>query len=238
MDFTIHGNADKKIILMVRTGGPCSGKTAIGPWLNQRLLSMGWRGYDVREAARSLIEEFKLPVKAAWQNRDMKLWLECQRVIAEFHFEREIHMERIARIRGEFPALIHVDRGLWDNFGYILDACHYFGDPKEAFEMFVNVLWVATRLTPHQASMRYRAVVHFVTAADGAPHAYRCDDGGARDESPERAIELDQRMIEAWERHPQRYIIDNSTDFEGKKERVLQVICSALSIPEDTAKKK
>ncbi len=235
MDFTVHGSADQKIELAVLTGGPCSGKTETGPYLGENVPALGWHPYGAPEAAAFLIEKAKLPVKAAWQNRDMKLWLECQKTIMAGQFHWEEQAIRIAKMTGKFPALIHCDRALLDNYGYMLDACHYFGDSNEALGIFARILHETTSLTFGEACARYAVVVHMVTAADGARDFYTLADNAARDESPERAIELDGRMREAWIMHPRHAIVDNSTDFEGKKVRVLRAICGALGISAPSA---
>ncbi|OGY98971.1 MAG: hypothetical protein A2945_03950 [Candidatus Liptonbacteria bacterium RIFCSPLOWO2_01_FULL_52_25] len=230
MDVVSHDRSNERVVLLALTGGVCSGKTETCPWLETKMLDFGWHAYHVPEAARFLIEKFGLPVKVAWQNEDMRLWLRCQEVIAECQYAWEEQRIQIANMIGKFPALVPCDRGLVDIYGYILSACHAFGDPREAFDMFTDVLRRATLRTPREAYRRYVAVVHMVTAADGAPHAYQREDGGARDETLEQAIALDRTILEAWAGHPQRITIDNSTGFKEKQERTLRVICGALGI--------
>lgn len=45
------------------------------------------------------------------------------------------------------------------------------------------------------------------------------------------AAEADKRTQQAWTGHPQRLVVDNSTDFGTKVHRVLAPICEALAIP-------
>ena len=56
---------------------------------------------------------------------------------------------------------------------------------------------------------RYEAVVHLVTAADGAAKFYTGDNNQARYETVEEAIVLDKKLINAWVGHPHFTIIDN-----------------------------
>ena len=54
---------------------------------------------------------------------------------------------------------------------------------------------------------RYEAVVHLVSAADGAEKFYTNQNNQARYESTNEAIELDKRLINAWVGHPHFSII-------------------------------
>lgn len=57
---------------------------------------------------------------------------------------------------------------------------------------------------------RYDAVVHLVTAADGVPEFYTCENNAARYENDlVDAIELDKKLINSWVGHPHFSIIDN-----------------------------
>lgn len=56
---------------------------------------------------------------------------------------------------------------------------------------------------------RYDAVVHMVTAADGAKSFYTLENNGTRTETVEQAIEMDRRTLDCWIGHEHLYIIDN-----------------------------
>ena len=57
----------------------------------------------------------------------------------------------------------------------------------------------------------YEAVVHMVTAADGAAKFYSSENNEARYETTEEAIKLDKRLINAWIGHPHFTIIENQS---------------------------
>jgi hypothetical protein len=57
---------------------------------------------------------------------------------------------------------------------------------------------------------RYEAVIHLVTAAEGAEEFYSTNTNEARYESAKDAIELDKKLINAWVGHPHFSIIDNT----------------------------
>jgi CYTH domain-containing protein len=78
----------------------------------------------------------------------------------------------------------------------------------------------------------YDAVFHLVTAAKGKEEVYTLANNIARTETVEEARKLDDKLISAWTGHPHLRIIDNSTEFEQKLERLLKEIASFLGEPE------
>lgn len=57
---------------------------------------------------------------------------------------------------------------------------------------------------------RYEAVIHLVTAAQGAVDFYTNSNNEARYEGVEDAQNLDQKLINAWVGHPHFSIIQNN----------------------------
>lgn len=80
--------------------------------------------------------------------------------------------------------------------------------------------------------LRYKMVLHLVTAADGAEEFYTLANNKTRTESPEEARELDRLGLEAWSGHPHLAIVDNSTGFEEKIHRALSSLARVLDMPE------
>ncbi|HOD76495.1 MAG TPA: hypothetical protein PKJ17_10730, partial [Syntrophorhabdaceae bacterium] len=79
---------------------------------------------------------------------------------------------------------------------------------------------------------RYSGVVHLLTAADGAPEHYSGDGNPARLESTmEDAIKADTRTRNAWLGHPRFVVVDNSTCFEEKIKKTLNIILHHLGYP-------
>ena len=62
----------------------------------------------------------------------------------------------------------------------------------------------------------------------GAEDAYTCANNAARTETVEEAIQVDNRSINAWKDHPNRVIIDNSTGFDEKMNKLFQGIRAFL----------
>jgi len=82
---------------------------------------------------------------------------------------------------------------------------------------------------PASCLRRYTAVLHLVTAADGAPWAYRTGPEFNRPESPEEAIKLDRWLGEAWSGHPRYYRIDNEgKDWQAKSGQARQILVEVI----------
>jgi len=64
-----------------------------------------------------------------------------------------------------------------------------------------------TRLEEHY--LRYAAVLHLVTCADGAPWAYTRWPDTHRPEAPEDALRLDSWLQQIWGGHPHYVRLDN-----------------------------
>ena len=94
--------------------------------------------------------------------------------------------------------------------------------------------WVFERIGANKVEMRdgYDAVFHLVTAAKGAEEFYTTANNGARIETVEQAVALDDKVIAAWTGHPHFRIIDNETDFEEKMRRLMREISTVLGGPE------
>lgn len=77
----------------------------------------------------------------------------------------------------------------------------------------------------------YDAVFHLETTAKNATVYYGTQNNAIRDESPEEAVALDDRVIAAWERHPYFRIIENLNGFEDKMRHLVAEIAAALGEP-------
>ncbi len=71
----------------------------------------------------------------------------------------------------------------------------------------------------------YDLVLHLTTAAKGAEEFYTLENNAARSESAEDAIALDDRMLQVWEGHPNRIVIDNSEKgFDAKLKKIILAV--------------
>jgi CYTH domain-containing protein len=121
------------------------------------------------------------------------------------------------------------DRGILDGAAYV---------SQEEFEKLLAV----RNLSLSDIYNRYDAVLHMVTAADGAEQFYLWNDptkegvgnNAARSESPEEARVKDKKTLNAWIGHPHLRVFDNSTDFDGKVKRVIDEVFALLGEPVPT----
>jgi CYTH domain-containing protein/predicted ATPase len=202
---------DKKIFKIVITGGPCAGKTTAMSWIINTFTKQGYTVLIIPETATDLINSGVAP----WTCESA---LEYQRVQVELQKTKENAYEYAAHhIKGD-KVLIICDRGILDNKAYM--------KPNE----FSTIM---KEIGSNEVAERdsYDAVFHLVTAADGAEEAYTLSNNGARTESIEQARDVDKRLMNAWTGHPHYRIIDNSTDFPKKMNRLMGEITAVLGEP-------
>jgi predicted ATPase len=125
---------------------------------------------------------------------------------AIFAVQRE--MERLAASLDD-AAVILCDRGTIDGLAYWPGTSRAFFSQHES--------------TMHDELARYAAVIHVEPAG---PESY--ERAGTRVESFEEAKKIDARIRLAWDRHPLRYVISNSTNFLDKATLALELIRSQV----------
>ena len=77
---------------------------------------------------------------------------------------------------------------------------------------------------------RYDQVIHMVSAANGAEDCYTVAGHSCRSEGVELARFLDNKIAEAWVGHPYFGVIDNSSNFNTKMIRMINMVCQRLDI--------
>ena len=115
--------------------------------------------------------------------------------------------------------LIVCDRGVLDNKAYMEEA---------EFRRLLKEL----KTNEIKERDSYDAVFHLVSAAKGKENVYTLANNIARTETIDEARKLDDKIISAWTGHPHLRIIDNSTEFEEKLERLIKEIASFIGEPE------
>ncbi|XP_041977315.1 TRPL translocation defect protein 14 isoform X2 [Aricia agestis] len=114
--------------------------------------------------------------------------------------------------------LIICDRGAMDASAFI---------SKETWESMLHANnWHSVELRDN----RYNHIVHMVTAANGAEDFYSTEDHACRSEGMELARELDYKAAAAWIGHPYFDVIDNSSDFDKKMNRLIACVCQRVGI--------
>lgn len=193
-----------QITKIVVTGGPCGGKTTALTTIRQTFPQYGYKVITVPEPATLFKSNGVLP----WECSSGEEYQRCQMEV-QLTFER--CFERAARGMADEKILIVCDRGMLDNKHYMTE---------DEFQRVIADLGHA------EVELRdsYDAVFHLVSAAKGAEAFYSNDNNAARHESLEEAAAMDDDFIRCWAGHPHLRVIDNSTDFEGKMERLVREI--------------
>ena len=205
----------KRVVL---TGGPCAGKTTALVRIIQHFNSLGFKVFTVPEVPT-------LYSLGGWNylTPNRQLYFEGERAILETQLAFENHFQRMAEVCTK-PVLIVCDRGTMDISAYM--------SPEE-WEQITAI--AGTNSTQLRDS--YDAVLHLVSAADGAEQYYTTATNSTRYEKADEeglriARELDKKVIKAWSGHPHLCVINNHDDFEKKMNRVIREIAYVLGLPQ------
>lgn len=197
----------KKIVL---TGGPCAGKSQAVKLIKDTFSQKGVVVLFVPETATELISGGVCPWTCGTN-------LDYQIVQCKLQRFKEQMFDEAVRTMKEDKFLIVCDRGMLDNKAYMTD---------EEFDKCLEVLGT----TEEEVNASYDAVFHLVTAAKGLEEFYIFENNAARYETPEQAAKLDDVLINAWSKHPNLKVIENSYDFNDKMNRLLDEIGKFLGI--------
>ena len=200
-----------KLTKIVITGGPSAGKTTAMSWVQNAFSRMGYTVLFVPETATEFITGGVAPWTCGTN-------LDYQKVQMELQLTKERLFEKAARTMKAEKILIVCDRGAIDNKSYMND------------EEFAAVLQEVGK-TEEELLLGYDAVFHLVTAAKGAEEFYTFANNAARYESVSQAVELDDRLIAAWQGHPRHCIIDNSVELREKLKNLIGAIRDFLGEP-------
>jgi len=200
-----------KILRIVITGGPCSGKTTAIKRLPKLLEKAGYHILIMPEAATQLITSGITP----WDCQSTDTYQELQ---IKYQLAREeLYMKAAEDIseKHDCSVLILYDRGMLDNRAYMDD---------DVYDRILGKMGLSKK----EVMGWYDAVFHLETAAKGALKAYTCANNAARTETAEEAIEVNYRTLMAWQEHTKRFIIDNSTGFKKKLNRLYEGILTIV----------
>ncbi len=122
------------------------------------------------------------------------------------------------------PAFVVCDRGTLDISAYIDQ------------NMWLDITGKCGTDT-NQLRNRYDAVLHLVSAADGAEQYYTTATNSTRyeqanEEGLQLARDLDKKVNKAWTGHPHLRVINNHDDFDTKLNRVILEISNVLGLPQ------
>ncbi|XP_049308267.1 TRPL translocation defect protein 14 isoform X3 [Bactrocera dorsalis] len=214
-----NGASKKRVYKVVLTGGPCGGKTTGQSRLCTFFENLGWKVFRVPETATVLLSggvKFSdLTDKEAFKFQENLIRTMIQ--IENTYFELGQSSLR--------DCLIICDRGVMDASAYI---------SKEKWEKMMSANnWNPIELRDN----RYHQILHLVSAANGAEDFYTTEilkkpsqDHACRSEGVDMARDLDYKSAAAWVGHPYFDVIDNSTNFETKMNRLIEAVCQKVGI--------
>lgn len=204
----------KKIVL---TGGPCAGKTTALVRVIEHFSNLGYKVFTIPEVPTMVSQ-------AGWNylTDNADFLFEGEKVIMELQLALEDKFMRIAQTCKE-PCVIVCDRGTMDISAYL---------DHQLWQRLIDDIGV----TAAELRQRYDAVLHLVSAADGAEQFYTTATNAQRYEKADEeglriARSLDKKVIQAWSGHRHLRVINNRTDFEGKLNSVLKEISQVLELP-------
>jgi len=203
-------NFDKMICL---TGGPCGGKSSSMSILSDVLENRGWKVYRSPEAATVL-----LPGGISFYQLSAAQVYEFQRHILRVVLALENTYLKLGAMNAErgIKTCILTDRGALDGGAYM---------PREEW---LKLLAEEGYSESNLREERYDAIIHLQTAAKGAEAFFQTANNEARTETKEMVIELDQKTMNTWIGHPALDVIDNSSDFSGKLDRVVRAVMARI----------
>ena len=208
----------KEIKRIVLTGGPCAGKTTALVRVIEHFSGLGYKVFTIPEVPTMFTQA---GMNYLTNNRDF--FYEGEKATLEIQLALEDKFMKMAQAC-KAPAVIVCDRGTMDISAYM--------NPETWQEITKSV----GTSTP-QLRGRYDAVLHLVSAADGAEQFYTTSNNASRNESADEeglriARMLDKKVIEAWTGHPHLRVINNNVDFDRKLNRVLKEISNVLELPQ------
>jgi len=208
----------KDIKRIVLTGGPCAGKTTALVRIVEHFSNLGFKVFTVPEVPT-------LYSQGGWSylTPNRELYYEGELAILRSQLALEDSFLRLAETCTK-PTFVVCDRGTMDISAYI--------EP----EMWAE-LCAKCGTSPNELRKRYDAVLHLVSAADGAEEYYTTATNSTRyeqanEEGLRLARDLDKKVNRAWIGHPHLRVINNHNNFDTKIGRVLKEISNVLEIPQ------
>ena len=205
----------KRIVL---TGGPCAGKTTALVRIIEHFSNLCFKVFTVPEVPTMYSQ-------GGWSylTPNPKLYYEGELAILQTQLALEDSFMRLAETCTK-PTFVVCDRGTMDISAYI------------SSDMWIE-LCQKCGTTPNELKERYDAVLHLVSAADGAEQYYTTATNSTRyeqanEEGLQLARDLDKKVNKAWTGHPHLRVINNHDNFDTKLNRVLMEISNVLGLPQ------
>lgn len=203
------------VLVVVFTGGPCSGKTTIIEKVKTYFQSRGRQVFTLFEIPTKLHECGFMYPGVAYQTTKFAKEFEKQRL--KIQIELEDAFMKMAKLKDN--SLLLLDRGILDARAFCtkefwMQLCHEFD------------------LTHETICERYDMVFQLTTLALTDKDLYRqkMSNNDARPETVEDALFAEERSRKAWEPYPNKTLIHFYSTIEEKANTVIQHITRQLSV--------
>lgn len=200
------------------TGGPCGGKSTALAKIEKELTDMGYKVLIINEVPTRIINSGIKPF-----GDDSISMLDFEDIILKEQLVEEECYEKAAKLLDK-KCVILCDRGIFDIKSFI---------NNEEFDYLLN----RYNLSRLELMDSYNLVINLDTVAKGAEEFYTTDNNKARSEGVKEAVIRDDRCQEAWSAHNDFKVVDNSTNFEEKIKRVIDIVKNYLGIEKRNSKK-
>ncbi len=207
-----------EIVKVVLTGGPCAGKTTALVRVIEHFSSLGFKVFTIPEVPTLFTQ-----AGMNYLTTNKGFFYQGEKATLEIQLALEDKFLRMAQECSE-PCIIVCDRGAMDISAYM---------SPETWADITRAVGTSTA----ELRQRYDAVLHLVSAADGAEQYYTTANNAQRyeqmnEEGLRIARSLDKKVIHAWTGHPHLRVINNHDDFDTKMRRVIKEISSVLGLPQ------
>lgn len=141
-----------------------------------------------------------------------------QVLMAKNQITQEKYFEEIISILDE-PTLLVCDRGVLDIFGFIPKKCHHAVLEENGWNLESLV------------KGRYDAVIHLVTAAEGAEDFYNSEGNSLRTETPEQSRAIDNELGDVYikSKCPYYRVENGPGGFSEKMENLLEIVKKVIN---------
>lgn len=209
----------KNLRKIVITGGPVGGKSEGIKIVKKRLREMGYRVFVIDEIATRWFSG-AFPDIGEIYNRDFQTYCKIQSEIVLACLEEIKRYEDLAELMPRENFVLLIDRGPMDIAAYM---------PTDYFMAVLE----QNRLSLCDVRDNFDGAIHLVSTADGAEEVWLKAMGEKQNEarweiSLEQTRFLDKRTQQVWVGTPHLRVIDNSTDWEGKIERLWRAVLNIL----------
>lgn len=190
-------------------GGPCAGKTSILCKLSEAAIDVGFTPFLVPESATILINAGMSPTSDFFQEALIREGLQHEELIKEYIRKNDIS-----------NPIVFLDRAIPSGRAYV-------DDPK-TFDKLIKKFGFKNY---GQLLANYAELIFLESVAVDKPEAYTTVNNSARHETVDQAKERNEKQKLIWIGHEKIRVVDNSTDFEGKKIRAVAELYSYLKLP-------